>query len=203
MATSTASPPKSSFGSLLLRHVLGILFCIGVPVLITTMVPVSRLNLERNGETVTATARTCLLFWIPFKTVTVSPFSDLEWDHKTGEMSRYRRTGRRDDYVKAEDTGYLTLKGPNHSATIEVSPHDLDSAIGKIDAFMNNPAETRLSLFLPANWKFGIIGGGLMSLFIPLYLGSFLVAAVRAAMGKPPLEPHIVRSPGRPGRRLP
>lgn len=37
-------------------------FCIGVPVLITTMVPVSRLTFERRGPDVFATAKTCLLF---------------------------------------------------------------------------------------------------------------------------------------------
>ncbi len=202
-STTPSSSAGARVASLLLRHLLGILFCIGVPVLITTMVPVSRLTFERKGADVFATAKTCLLFWIPFKTETVGPVTDLSWDHKDGQINRYRRTGRRDDYVQEEAKGSITIHAADRSARAQVSPHDLESAVGQIDAFMKNPAEAPLRLFLPANWKFGIIGGGVMALFIPLYVGSFIVAGVRRLQGKPPVQPYIVGASSTRRGRLP
>lgn len=75
--------------------------------------------------------------------------------------------------------------------------------MGQIDAFMKNPADAPLRLFLPANWKFGIIGGGVMALFIPLYVGSFIVAGVRRLLGKPPVQPNIVGASSTRRGRLP
>lgn len=169
--------PKQTLKGKIFAHAFAWFFCIGFPAIVTAIAPVSWIKYERHGDHVTATAKTCLLFVIPYKTVTVDPVTGFGDRTKSGSVSVYRRSnGRHDDHVKAEDEGFLVIQGPNQKAEVSVTPHDLESVQEKSDAFLNDPQATVLKLFVVANWKFSVIGGGLASSLLVLYLGGCVFA---------------------------
>lgn len=168
MASSTTS--KSPAG-LLASHLLGLLICVGLPALVTAIAPVSWVRFHREDGHVTATAKTCLLFVVPYRTVVVhSPVHAGRRD-VSGTYARTKRgAGQRDVYTKSEDEGFLVIEGAEQFAEVPVTPHDLKSVIEKSQAFLDNPQATELKMFVVANWKFSIIAGGLVSLLTVLYV---------------------------------
>lgn len=159
-------------------HAIGFFVCIVVPVLVTWTAPVARVALTREAGTVTAQARTCLLFVIPFRSATVSPVTSVGHRKVAGSMTRTARSGR-NEYHKSEDQGYLELKGPNGSTEVPVTPHDLEDVKAQVAEFLNDPAQDSLSLFVVANWKFSVFGGGLVSMMTVLYLTAVVATVVR------------------------
>lgn len=170
LAGRWASPKARKIFGHVAAHGIGFLGCVGLPVLFTWAAPVGRIELSRDGGTVTAQMRTCLLLVVPFREATVSPVTSVGHRVKTGSMTRTSRTGRH-EYHKSEDQGFLELKGPNGSAEMPVTPHNLTDVESQIVDFLNDPSEERLRLFVVANWKFSVLGGGLVSLMTLLYAG--------------------------------
>ena len=149
-------------------HAIGFVGCVGLPAMFTFAAPVGRVVVSRDGEVVTARTRTCLLFVVPFRSATVSPLTSVGRRVVGGSMTRTTRSGR-NEYHRSEDQGFLELKGPNGSTEVPVTPHDLEDVKAKVADFLNDPAQDRLSLFVVANWKFSVLGGGLASLMTLLY----------------------------------
>lgn len=195
-ARPTSKKSKPSLFSRILggifTHIFAILIFVGIPALVTAIAPVSWLKFERQNGQVTATAKTCLLFFVPYRTATVSPVIGVGDRVLAGKVNRERRNGR-DRNVKAEDEGFLAIHGNDTSAEVEVSPASLKSVVDQVDTFLKNEQAPELSLFVVANWKFSIIGGGLISLLTVLYVVGVsceiltrIVRVIQWGMGVPP-----------------
>ena len=167
-----------SLGSAAFRHALAILLCFGLPALATALAPVGRITLVRNGEAVTATTRTCLLFIVPFRTDRLQSVTKVDTRIKTGAMTSRTQGGRR-EYLKADDTGYLQLSGPDGSAEISVTPHNLYTVRDEVRQFLNGSGPERYSRFVVANWTFSIVFGGIVCLLPIVYGACFAVATVQ------------------------
>lgn len=141
----------------------------GLPALVTAIAPVSWVTLERRDGHVAAVARTCLLFVVPYKTMTVEPVTGFGDRFVGGTVTRERRSGP-DRFTKSEDEGVLVIQGTGQSAEVPVSPFSLGSVVEKAEAFLQDSQSTELKLFVVANWKFSVIGGGLISLLTVLYV---------------------------------
>ncbi|MFN0196301.1 MAG: hypothetical protein ACKVT0_06125 [Planctomycetaceae bacterium] len=161
------------FINFVLMQLLALAVFVGFPVLVTAVAPVSWVRFERHGENVSATARICLLFVIPYKTLTVDPVVGIGDRFVEGSHTRERRTGR-DRVTKSEDQGYLVIHGNDQVAEVPVTPHNLDEVIERTEAFLNEPQSDELELFVVANWKFSVIMGGLTSLLTVLYVGTLI-----------------------------
>lgn len=198
---SPASKPARStaarLGGSLFTQLLALAVFVGFPALATAIAPVSWIQFERRDGRVSATARTCLLFVVPYKTVTIDPVTGLGDHVITGSVHRERRPGR-DKLTKAEDEGFLVIRGTDQTAEVQVTPADLNSVIERSQAFLDDPQAGELKLFVVANWKFSILMGGLVSLLTVLYVTTMtlglalkLIHLLQAALGVPPRPPPI------------
>lgn len=159
----------AAWATLVFQQLLALGVCVGVPALVTAIAPVSWVTLERQEGRVTAVAQTCLLFVVPFKTATVDPVTGFGDRHVAGTVTRKRRPGP-DRETKSEDEGFLVIEGPGQSAEVSVSPVSLDGVLDKANGFLEDSQAAELRLFVVANWKFSVIGGGLSSLLTVLYV---------------------------------
>ncbi len=156
-------------------QIFALLICFGVPALVTALAPVSWVKFERHGDKVSAQAKVCLFFIIPYKTISVDPVVGFARDSKAGSVSVERRSGRPDKKVQSETQGFLVIRGENQEAQVQVTPHDLDSVLERSNAFLKNPQATELKMFVVANWKFSVFAGGLATLLPVFLLGCFAV----------------------------
>ncbi len=177
MSKQSGSRPrnqKTTLGSL----ALGFVFCVLFPGFVTAIAPVSWVRFERTDKIVSATTKTCVFFVIPYKTQRISPVIGVG-DHFIAGTLSSRRPGQSErDRTRSEDEAFLEIRGENSSAQVSVSPVNIKSVLARSEEFLNDPAATELKLTVIANWKFGLIAGGFVSLLTVLYVtGLFLLLA--------------------------
>jgi hypothetical protein len=176
MVTQTAKEGQTGCLGKIIAQLLGWLVCIVVPGVVTAIAPVSWIKFQRQGDHVTARADICFFFVIPYRTLTVDPVTSVGNRTKSGSINRYRRSGKADEYIRAESEGFLQIQGPHHEIEVPVTPADIESVVKKAGAFLQDPQAAELKLFVVANWKFSILFGGLASLMTVLYLGGVIAA---------------------------
>lgn len=164
-------------GVYLFTQALAFLALVGFPAFWTAFAPVSWITLERREETVSASVRTCLLFVVPYRQETLSPvtgFSDRIVDG-TYSSSRNRSNSSR---TKSEDQGFLVIQNETQHIEVQVSPASIESVIERSEAFLSDPQAEQLKLFVVANWKFSVFGGGLLAVLPVLYFGALILGVV-------------------------
>ena len=155
--TAVTPSPKSGW----FEFVIGGLFCIGFPGLLTAFVPVSWIDLQRVDDHVRATTRTCVFFYIPYKTQELADVANVSATFQAGTISRERNGNKTP--TESESMGTVQLYGPPSGAVegemiaVAVSPASTKEVEAKINAFLAYLQQKELSLFTVANWKFGII----------------------------------------------
>jgi hypothetical protein len=169
---------------LIIGHLIGVLFCIGVPAVVTAIAPVSWVKLQRHEGQVTAHAEVCLMFFIPYSTAEVSAVEHVRRRDVKGKRRLDKIiVGKPDRYRKAEDQGFMVIEGKTQLTEVPATPADLTAWLQQAQAFLKDERASELKLFMPANWTFSIIGGGLVSLLTVLYFGSMAVAAFQWLSG--------------------
>ncbi len=163
---------KPALWEILLQHGIVFLICIVFPGLTTMIVPATWLTFVRSGEVVQCTTRTCAFFVVPFKTQRVDSVTQIEYRERAGRSERKREFGRnKNERVYVEGEGTLQILGAgDQMAEVSVSPASLKSVVEKSKAFLNSAGENSKTIFVIANWKFGGLMGGVLSLFTLLYV---------------------------------
>lgn len=165
-----AQKSKTTLLGWLGQQFIAFFFCVGFPGLVTAIAPASWLSFQRDGERVTATAKTCVFFVIPYRVQHVEYVAGVSDRIQFGGTSTTRRNGRTET-TKADDEGFLQIKGGGESsAEVSVSPYSLKDVVERAGQFLEDPTQRELNLFVIANWKFGLIMGGFLSLFTVLYV---------------------------------
>ena len=178
MATRTGKRQQPKYG--LFEFLIGGLFSVGLPALMTAIAPVSWLEFNRVEERVTAKAQTCLLFVIPYRTQELADVKEVTTTFKLGDM-QHRRRGDNNHQGRAESKGSVVLHGPKQGeadgeiVTVSVSPASTGSVETKIKAFLADPQQKSLSLFTVANWKVGVIFAIPASLLTMLFVISWSI----------------------------
>jgi hypothetical protein len=153
-----------------LRHLILFLACVVLPALFTTAAPVSVIQFDREPDgTVSARVSTRCLFVIPFRRVRVDDVVSVSGWRNEGSLNRTGFSGSRRS-VQSEDSAFLAIEGRNTAAEIEVSSASINRVLARSHAFLDNAAERHLRLIVIANWKFGLLAGGFLSLLTVLYL---------------------------------
>lgn len=168
---------KTTPGTLLLGFVVFVL----VPALITAIAPVSYLSLQKERDHVRASAKTCLLFFIPYQQQTVSPVRGTD-EHVRADRQRTRDERRRNHGRNAtvEGEGTLILMGDdNQSLKVSVTPVDIEAKKKLVEEYLQAPTDQPLNLFLVANWKFSVLMGGAAASLTVLYVVGCVLAAGR------------------------
>lgn len=191
MAISTGPNGKPTLAGKVVSQILVLLVCVVAPGALTAVAPVSWLHFERQSDHVVGRANVCMFFVIPYQKIVVDPVTEVSQHEVSGSYTRHRRSGT-DKYTQAETTGYLSIIGPNHKGEVYVTPHNIDEVTAKVQAFLKDSQAKELKMFVVANWKFSVIGGGFMCLLTVLYAVGVVGASVQfllRAMG-------IVSKPG-------
>ena len=160
------SDPKPKYG--LFEFVLGGLFCVGVPALMTAMAPVSWLELRREGQQVNATVQTCIFFVIPYRTKELTDVRSVDSTVRVGQ--RVRDNNHKEHTPESE--GMLTLQSGNAESklSISVSPASIDAVKRQVSSLIEDKQQTKTTLFTVANWKFGLIFAIPVCLLTVLYV---------------------------------
>ena len=124
------------------------------------MVPASWLEFHRVDQRVDVRARTCVFFFVPYRTQELADVQQVSTEFKQGQLQRRRRDGQQ---VQEESQGSVILHGPKSgneegkSIEVSVSPASYKQVEAKVQAFLDDPRQPSLTLFTVANWKFGVI----------------------------------------------
>jgi hypothetical protein len=162
---------QQPFGFLL--HTVLFLGCVGLPAFITLLVPVCTVSLEREGERVMASVRWNCFFMIPYHRRVVGEVTAVDDRVIAGEMTKDMSRGPGDTVreFSTETQGYLVIHGKAEEVKVPVSPENLRDALEKTAKFLKaKGGEPRLRFRTVANWKFGVIAGGLTTGVAAIYL---------------------------------
>lgn len=158
-----------------------------LPAFVTTLPPVaaSSLSFQRVEGRVIAKAQRYMFFVIPYRTEIIDPVVEIGSDSKQGSVTREKRTGAPDHYQKADNQGFLVVKGPaSSSQPIPADYHKLDSLKSQVKTFLQDPQAQTLNLYLLGNPLFSIVfGGGSTALFL-LITVCFIIAGVQWVLKK-------------------
>lgn len=190
-AQPTGKPrTKQSWWSWLFGHAIAFGFCILFPAFLTAVAPISRVWFVRENGVVSATAKTYLLFVIPYRTQHVSPVIGIDDRFVAGKVDR--RPGK-DRNTRSEDEGFLVINGEDHNAEVSVTPFNIESVSQRAQEFLDNQEATSLAITVVANWKFSVLMGGAVSLLTVLYVVGVVFGAVRGLwrIASPPVETSV------------
>lgn len=149
--------------------------------MVTAIAPVSYIQFEKQGDGVSFTARQCLLFCIPYKIHSIPRVKSIgnkviASREKTAEERRRFKSGP----GTIEGEASLIVTGEDDRSTaVPVSPVSIKSVSERAQAFVLEPTEQPLSMFVVANWKFSLIFGGLASLLTVLYVFGIVATIIQ------------------------
>jgi len=188
---------RPTLGEMLLQHLIVFLICVAFPGVVTFMAPATWLTFERSEASVRCTTRTCVFFVIPFKVQRVDPVIEIGHRERAGRTERQRKFGSTtNETVNIDGEGFLQICGVGEQRVeVSVSPASLERVVAKSNDFLNSTQERSMTLFAIANWKFGGLMGGTLSLFTLLYVVGYASAAIKSMLTA---MPRIFISPSNP-----
>jgi hypothetical protein len=175
---------KATLGEKIFGHAIFILGCVLFPAFVTAIVPLSVTRFTRDGERIHAAVRKHLLFVVPYRQIEVRNVIRVNDAFQGG--TKIEQTPRRpgssptSGAVSSEDEAFLVIEGEDNTAKVEVSPANIRGVLEKTRDFLENSRQPDLRLVTVANWKFGVFGGGLLSLLTLFYLYIILDSTVRS-----------------------
>ena len=179
---------------MLLQHLIVFLICVVFPGLVTCMVPATWLTFARSGDNVRCTTRTCAFFVVPYKIQHVDQVTGIGQRERAGSTERERKFGRTTDRtIEVQGEGFLQIRGVGDQfIEVSVSPASLDNVASRSNDFLSSTQQSSITIFAIANWKFGGLMGGTLTLFTILYVVGYTLGMLKwVAMG---LKKSIVRS---------
>jgi len=176
-ASDSPAPRPGKSGTSFVAKILGQLFallvCLGLPVLVTTIAPVSYVKFTRHGETVSAEGDVCALFFIPFRHVSVPEIRKVDYRIHQPRKARNAKS-------EPSPEGFLQLYGDaGEPIELNVEASRAESTRDEIREFIADPQSTELKKFLFASWLFTFVFGGLVSLLPVLVAVGCLVALIQ------------------------
>ena len=158
------------------------------------VVPVSWVTLERHGEQVSAKAKVCLFFVVPYRNLTATGVTEV--GTRISFPNTSNTTPRKGS--PPDDEHFLIFRGDNgQSIEFPVADSSQDSLREKSAAFLQDPQATRLKFFAVSSWPLCIVGGFLSLLTLVYFLNAAvpLIHAVQRRCGVPPEKLFCAVSP--------
>ncbi len=164
-----------------LQHFIVILICVVFPGATTMYFPATWISLERSGADVHCTTRTCVYFVVPFKTQRVEKVTEIKQHEKAGENKQQMKQGRTTgSYVHVDGQGFVEILGKEQQkAEVSVTPASLEKVVERLKHFLEANEETNTIIFAIANWKFGGIMGGVLTMFTLLFVVGYSASFVK------------------------
>lgn len=172
---------RPTWGGYILQHLLVFLFCVAFPGITTLAAPATWLTFKREHGEVQCTTRTCMFFIVPFKVQRIDPVTAISQQQRAGKTERQRKHGRNTNkYVHVDGEGFLRIHGVEEKyIEVSVSPASITSVATKAESFLKSNDESSTTLFAIANWKFGGLMGGVLSLLTLLCVVGYSLNAIK------------------------
>lgn len=170
----------ATFGEMIFGHVILFVACVALPAFVTAVAPLSTVKLMRSGEGIGVSAKvsTRLLFLVPYKVTVLEQVTAIGDRYVEGHMTERRPGDLRT--TRTEDEAFLMITGTTGEAKVPVSPVNIRSVEEQAEAFLKNPAQRELKMTVIANWKFGALVGGFLSLLTVFYIYLQISSVLRA-----------------------
>jgi hypothetical protein len=184
--------PTPTFVQKLISALIGFALFVVVPVLVTALLPVTWLILERGASEhvtaewnadgyVSATAYTCVLFVVPWRVQRVAEVTGIATQViRTDRTVRKTLHGKKSGSAHADGVDALIVHGQQSELSIEISPASSVTVKARAQAFLQDRSQRETRLFVIANWKFGLGMGLPLTLAAGVYLIGTLLAGLRA-----------------------
>ena len=172
---------RPTFFGMLLQHVIVFLICVVFPGIVTMLAPASWLTFERSEESVRCTTYTCVYFVVPYRIQQVNNVTEISDRERAGGIRRERKYGRdTKKKIHVDGEGFLQIHGVDDQiAEVSVSPASLESVSKKSNDFLSSNKERSTMIFAIANWKFGGLMGGILTLFTILYVVGYTLGLLK------------------------
>ncbi len=172
---------RPTFGGMFLQYVIVFLIGFVFPGAVTMLAPATWLTFERSGEVVRCRARTCMFFVVPFKIQVVDQVTEVRTRERAGRTERQREFGRNTSKnVHVDGEGFLQIHGVGEAKVeVSVSPASLKSVLDKANDFLSSNEQGSETIFAIANWKFGGLMGGILSLLTLLFVVGYSLAILK------------------------
>lgn len=162
------------------------LVCLGVPVLVTYMAPVTVLEYRKSDAGVDATVVRYVLLAVPWRTQHVANVTGLRAD--VTEQFRYRNTkeNRMKDRVGHTNlaTGQVALMGDGPEVIVQAQPGLAEELSAEFASFAAAPSETPVRRTIYASWSLTYILGGAMTGLFALYVFGASMVTLKFAVQK-------------------
>ncbi len=173
---------KPGLGEMVLQHVIVFSVCILFPAIVTYYFPASWLSYYRTDDAAHCTVRTCLFLVVPFQVRQVDDLQSIGFREISGHSERVRKNGSTtNDVVHVDGEGYLQLTGADGKMVeVSVSPASIQNVVDQANKFLNGSQPSSRISFVIANWKFGMLMGGVLSCFTFLYVFGYSVEFLKS-----------------------
>ncbi len=175
-----------------LMHFILFLGCVGLPAFITMIAPVCAVKMEREAEHVTASVQWNCFFVIPFHRRTVTDVTGVDDHVIAGQFVHNSNRGPGENSLDTvtEDQGFLVIHGKDEEVKVPVSPENLSDVQARAKEFLQaKNGEPHLRLTTVANWKFGVIAGGLLTFMTVIYFWTIAAWWLRRGKPQPEVKP--------------
>ena len=171
---------RPTFGELLLQHVIVFLICVVFPGAVTWNLPATWLNFTRSDEKVSCRASTCVFYVLPYRVERIDPVTKIDFREIASKTDTQREFGKSTNHtVVVEGKGYLKIHGIDEDMIeVQVSPANLKKVVQESNDFLNSPSAMSKTLFVIANWKFGGLMGGVLTMFTVLYVVGYSITVI-------------------------
>jgi len=155
-----------------LMHLVGLVGCVGLPAFVTAIAPVGVTHLERVGANIRASIAWNVFFVIPYHRATVENVTAVDHRFHAGELTQMpgNTADNASRNVRSDDEAFLVIHGESGTREVPVSPASIRRVLEKARDFLNDEQATHLRLITVANYKFGVLAGGVLSLLTGLYV---------------------------------
>lgn len=188
---------RPTFGGMLLQYLLVFLLCFVFPAAVTMMAPATWLTFKRSGEVVSCKTRTCVFFVVPYKTQVVDQVTGIRARERAGRTESQREFGKSTSKnVHVEGEGFLQIYGVGDTkAEVSVSPASLKNVEHKSNDFLNSNEQGSKTIFAIANWKFGGLMGGALSMLTLICAVGYTLAIMNFFLRS--IKRILIRKPGK------
>lgn len=171
MVASKPLTPGSPLANVIMQAIVA-LVCLGVPVLVTLMAPVTVLEYRKSSAGVDARVVRYVLLVVPWRTQDVANVQSIRAD--VTEQFRYKNTkeNRMKDRVGHTSlaTGQVALVGDGPEVIVQAQPGLAEELSAEFEAFAAAPADTPVRRTVYASWSLTYILGGAMTALFALYV---------------------------------
>jgi hypothetical protein len=172
---------RPSIGEMLLQYLIVFLIGVVFPGAVTMLAPATWLTFSRSEESVSCTTWTCMFFVVPFKIQHVDQVTGIGQRERAGKTERQREFGRTTTKnVLIDGEGFLHIQGAgDKQVEVSVSPASLQSVVARSNDFLRSTEQGSKTIFAIANWKFGGLMGGVLSLLTLLCIVGYSLSLIK------------------------